>query len=157
MNPAPDSQRQSTSDSGGVAARLARAREQLDRRGRVAVTAARERLGAFGAVQRERLRHTVDREREVVRRAGHETALLVQPQRLRDGGLALLATGLHAGGQLLERWARKADKATACDAGETAGPGTLTCLTCGRVIHLAERAAAPPCPECLATRFRKSY
>jgi hypothetical protein len=81
----------------------------------------------------------------------------LHPERLRDGTLAVLGSAFRAGGDLLQSWSRWANEAVVYEAGETASAGTLTCLNCGRVIHLAKTSPVPLCPDCLATRFRKTF
>lgn len=81
----------------------------------------------------------------------------LDPERLRDGTLAALGSAFRAGGELLQSWSRWANDAVVYEAGETASAGTLTCLNCGRVIHLTKTAPVTPCPDCLAARFRKTF
>lgn len=108
---------------------------------------------AFKRYLRRDLRHLADEAQRLGRAAQHR----LHPQRLRDGSLAALAEGLQAGGAMLQSWAQRANEAVIYEAGEITSAGTLTCLNCGRVIHLDRSAHVPPCPDCLAARFRKSY
>lgn len=81
----------------------------------------------------------------------------VHPERLRDGRLARLGTAFRAGGEWLLSWSRWAHEAVLYEAGERDSAGTLTCLNCGHVIHLTKASPVPPCPDCLAARFRKTF
>ncbi|RFA30269.1 hypothetical protein CAI21_06535 [Alkalilimnicola ehrlichii] len=37
--------------------------------------------------------------------------------------------------------------------GEIAGPGSLSCLNCGKEIHFSQTGHIPPCPSCHHSRF----
>ncbi len=39
--------------------------------------------------------------------------------------------------------------------GETTGPGTLTCVTCGKSMSFHQPGRVPPCPSCHATIFKR--
>ncbi len=39
--------------------------------------------------------------------------------------------------------------------GEVTSPGTLSCESCGKVIHFHATGHIPPCPACHKTRFRR--
>jgi len=137
-----------------------------------AMEKARSRLsgaGEFGVAQGERFKTWLRRDlglhleeqarqaREFGREVGHEAAEKLNPARLRDGTLASLATLLRSGGETLQAWSQKADAAVVYVSGEITSAGTLTCLSCGHVVHLEHTAHIAPCPACLGTRFRKSF
>jgi len=137
-----------------------------------AMETSREKLGAageFSAAQGERFKEWLRRDlgphveeqarqaREFGREFGHEAGQRLHPERLRDGTLATLATLLRSGGAALQEWSAKADEAVIYECGQITIPGTLTCLSCGHVIHLDSTAHVAPCPACMGTRFRKSY
>ena len=130
-------------------------------RGREALEAAMESVragltaaGEFSAAQGEEFKRYLRRD---YHHLAEQARQRLDPERLRDGALAALATALQAGGEMLQSWSRKADAAVIYEAGELTSAGTLTCVNCGRVIHLTKTSHVPPCPECLAARFRKSY
>ena len=147
-----------------VAERLAEGRS----RGRAAFAAAMETVrtmltaaGGIGAARGEVFKHYLRRDfrhtADDARLLGRAAKQRLHPARLRDGALAVLAEGLKAGAEVLQSWSRQADAAIVYEAGEISSAGTLTCLNCGRAIHLTRTAPVPPCPDCLAARFRKSY
>lgn len=39
--------------------------------------------------------------------------------------------------------------------GEVTGPGTLTCVNCGKELHFRKPGHIPPCPKCKGTVFRR--
>lgn len=128
----------------------------------------RERLaaaGEFSAGQGERFKEFLrrdlglhlDEQARQARQLGREAGQHLQPERLRDGMLATLATLLRSGGEMLQEWSHKADQAVIYESGEITSAGTLTCLNCGHVVRLERTAHVVPCPQCLGTRFRKSY
>ncbi|MBI3140297.1 MAG: hypothetical protein HYZ19_00365 [Rhodocyclales bacterium] len=130
----------------------------------MAMDAVRARMaaaGEFTAEQGERFKRYLMRDlahaQEQSRRIGREAAERVHPERLRAGALAALSGLLHAAGETLEAWSRKADQAILYEAGEITSAGTLTCVQCGRVLHLKKTGHVPPCPDCFGARFRKSY
>lgn len=121
--------------------------------------------GEFSAGQGERFKEFLRRDlgphleeqAQAARQFGREAGQHLQPERLRDGLLATLATVLRSGGETLQEWSHKADQAVIYESGEITSAGTLTCLNCGHAIHLDKTAHVAPCPVCLGTRFRKSY
>ncbi|MBI2277835.1 MAG: hypothetical protein HYU74_10825 [Dechloromonas sp.] len=128
----------------------------------------RERLaaaGEFSAGQGERFKEFLrrdlgthlDKQAQMARQFSREAGQHLQPERLRDGMLATLATMLRSGGETLQEWSHKANEAVIYESGEITSAGSLTCLNCGHAIHLDKTAHVAPCPACLGTRFRKSY
>lgn len=133
-----------------------------------ALETSREKLGAageFSAAQGERFKEWlrrdlgphVEEQARQARQLGEEAGQRLNPQRLRDGTLATLATLLRSGGAALQEWSHKADAAVIYECGQITSAGTLTCLSCGHVVHLDKTAHVAPCPACMGTRFRKSY
>jgi len=39
--------------------------------------------------------------------------------------------------------------------GEITGPGALTCISCGKVLHFHKTSRIPPCPKCHSTIFKR--
>ena len=121
--------------------------------------------GEFSAGEGERFKEFLrrdlgphlDEQMRQARQFGHEAGQLLQPERLRDGMLATLATLLRSGSEMLHEWSHKADLAIIFKSGEITSAGTLTCLNCDHVIRLEQTAHVTPCPLCHGTRFRKSY
>lgn len=121
--------------------------------------------GEFSAGQGERFKEFLRRDlaphfeaqARQARQFGLEARQHLQPERLRDGMLATLASLLRGGGEMLQEWSNKADQAIIYESGEITSAGTLTCLNCAHVIRLERTAHVAPCPLCLGTRFRKSY
>ncbi len=44
-------------------------------------------------------------------------------------------------------------EATEYRTGEITGPGTLTCMDCGEVLHFHQAGHIPPCPKCRGSYF----
>lgn len=55
----------------------------------------------------------------------------------------------------LAQWAESARLMSLYQAGEIAGPGTLTCDQCGAEINLAKAGRIPACADCGGTLFRR--
>lgn len=121
--------------------------------------------GEFSAEQGERFKEflrrdlgpQVEAQAQRARQFGREAGQRLQPERLRDGMLATLATLLQSGSETLHEWSHRADEAVIYESGEITSAGTLTCLNCGQLIHLDRTVHVAPCPACMGTRFRKSY
>lgn len=147
-----------------VAALLVNGRERSAEAFEEAMETARAKLtaaGEFSTAQGEEFKRFLRRDfghlSEEARVLGNEAKQRLDPERLRDGALAALASALQAGGETLQAWSRKADEAIIYSTGEITSSGTLTCLTCGNSLQLKETGHVPTCPACLSERFRKSY
>ena len=137
----------------GFEAAMEKSREQLAAAGEFSA-AQGERFKAF---LRRDLGPHFEEQAQLARQFGREAGQRLQPERLRDGMLATLATLLRSGGETLQEWSQKADQAVIYESGEITSAGTLTCLNCGHASHLGQTTHIAPCPACLGTRFRKSY
>lgn len=55
----------------------------------------------------------------------------------------------------LREWADRANAASLYHTGEITGPGTLTCVNCGKEIHFKKTGHIPPCAKCKGTSFQR--
>lgn len=56
----------------------------------------------------------------------------------------------------LRELADRARQASLYHTGEITGPGTLSCMACGKHLHFHKTGHIPPCPECRATEFQRA-
>jgi len=56
----------------------------------------------------------------------------------------------------LDALAEQARRASMYHTGEVTGPGTLTCVSCGKDIHFHKTGHIPPCAECHGTEYRRT-
>jgi len=55
----------------------------------------------------------------------------------------------------LEEIRTKAEQATHWHTGEITGIGTLSCQSCGELLHFKKTGHIPPCPKCHKTEFNR--
>jgi hypothetical protein len=117
--------------------------------------------GEFGRDQGRRLQAFLRRDlvatREHVAQMSQTLKETLEPQRVTSGIQSTLAHILDALGDALKDLASKAEEQLTYRTGELSSPGTLTCNSCGKRIHMTSTGRVPPCGKCHSTEFRKSY
>jgi isocitrate dehydrogenase len=120
-----------------------------------------EAAGEFSAEQGEAFKRFLRRDLEQtgidMQRLGKEAKVSLHPARVSAGALSSLAKILGATGGLLTGLSEKAEHALTYQSGEITMAGTLTCTTCGKVVHLGKTSVVPVCEGCQGTTFRKGY
>jgi isocitrate dehydrogenase len=120
-----------------------------------------EAAGEFSAEQGEAFKRFLRRDLEQtgadMQRLGKEAKVSLHPARVSAGALSSLAKILGATGDMLTSLSEKAEHALAYQSGEITMAGTLTCSTCGNVVHLGKTSVVPVCSKCQGTTFRKGY
>jgi len=120
-----------------------------------------EAAGAFSAEQGEAFKRFLRRDLEQtgveMQRLGKEAKVSLHPARVSAGALSSLAKVLSAAGSMLTSLSEKAENALVYQSGEITMAGSLTCSTCGNVIHLVKTSVVPACGKCQGTTFRKGY
>jgi isocitrate dehydrogenase len=126
-----------------------------------AMEKARQQLtsaGAFSEEQGKNLKTFLENDfaqmAEYVRK---EARLRLSPSRVGVGALSSLSALLSVAGSAISSMAERAEKAISCRSGEITSAGTLTCLSCNHEMHFKKTGRVPPCQQCHATEFRKSY
>lgn len=125
-----------------------------------AIDKAKEELAAaneFSHEQGERLKNFLRRDLKATREHAAELKEGLQPQRV-AGGIQSVLAGIFAKlGDLFQDWADKVEERLSYRTGEVCSPGTLTCDECENEVHMTATGRVPPCPNCHATEFRRSY
>ena len=120
-----------------------------------------EAAGGFSAEQGEAFKRFLRRDLEQtgvdMQRLGKEAKVSLHPARVSAGALSSLAKVLSATGSMLTSLSEKAEHALTYQSGEITMAGTLTCSTCGKVVHLGKTSVVPVCDKCQGTTFRKGY
>lgn len=81
----------------------------------------------------------------------------VEPHRVVAGVQNGLSRLLRTAADVLTELAGKSEQVLEFKTGEVTSPGTLTCKSCGKVMHFKSTVRIPPCSACHKTVFRKSY
>ncbi len=127
----------------------------------VAMEKARQQLtaaGAFSEAQGKNLKAFMERDlSQMADSMRDEAKEKLNPSRVSAGALASLSSLLNMAGSALSSVAEKTQKAISCRSGEVTSAGTLTCVACEHELHFKKTGRVPPCPNCHATKFRKSY
>jgi hypothetical protein len=76
---------------------------------------------------------------------------------IEDNFFSLFSNMVDNTRESLQQFAQQAQEATVWYTGETMGAGTLRCQQCGEILHFAQTACIPPCPNCQATTFDKQW
>ena len=120
-----------------------------------------EAAGSFSAEQGEAFKRFLRRDFEQterdMQRLGKEAKVGLHPARVSAGALSSLSKVLSAAGNMLSSLSEKTEHALTYQSGEITMAGTLTCSTCGKVVHLRETSVVPVCANCQGTTFRKGY
>lgn len=120
-----------------------------------------EAAGSFSVEQGESfkrfLRRDIEQARIDMQHLGHETKVSLHPARVSAGALSSLAKVLGAAGSMLTNLSEKAEHALTYQSGEITMAGTLTCSSCGKVVHLGKTSVVPVCEGCQGNTFRKGY
>jgi isocitrate dehydrogenase len=126
-----------------------------------AMEKARQQLTAAGAFSEEQGRNLkAFLENDFAQMAAsvrEETRLRLNPSRVGAGALSSLSALLSVTGSAISNMAKRTEKAISCRSGEITSAGTLTCLSCHHDMHFKKTGRVPPCQQCHATEFRKSY
>jgi len=143
---------------------LETAREKTPKTVDEALEKAKEDMIAAGEFSREQgrrlqafLRRDLEATREHVAQMSQTLKETLEPQRVASGIQSTLAHILDALGGALKDFASKAEERLTYRTGELSSPGTLTCSSCGKRIHMTSTGRVPPCAKCHSTEFRKSY
>jgi hypothetical protein len=56
----------------------------------------------------------------------------------------------------LAKFSQRAGEASLYHTGEITGPGTLTCIACGKELHFKKTGHIPPCSGCKGTEFQRT-
>ncbi|MDQ6991857.1 MAG: NADP-dependent isocitrate dehydrogenase [Mariprofundus sp.] len=126
-----------------------------------AMEKAREQLtvaGAFSEEQGKNLKSFLEHDfSQMAQSMRDEAKEKFNPSRMSAGAMASLSTLLNAAGNALNSVAERTKKSTYCRSGEITSAGRLTCTGCGHELQFKKTARVPPCPNCHATEFQKSY
>jgi polyhydroxyalkanoate synthesis regulator phasin len=139
---------------------LAGGRKTLDE----ALKKASEELTAGGEYSREQaerissnLRRDLTEVGKKAKQARDAVLEAVEPHRVVAGVQSGLSKLLATAADLLSGLAGKSEGVLEFKTGEITSPGTLTCKSCGKEMHLKATGQIPPCSQCHETVFRKSY
>jgi isocitrate dehydrogenase len=126
-----------------------------------AMEKARQQLtsaGAFSEEQGKNLKAFLENDfAQIAEDARKEARIRLNPSRVGAGALSSLSALLGVAGSAMSNIAERAEKAISCRSGEITSAGTLTCLACDHEMHFKKTGRVPPCSNCHATEFRKSY
>ncbi len=127
----------------------------------IAMEKAREQLtaaGAFSEEQGKNLKKFLERDlSQMADSMRDEAREKLNPSRVSAGAMASLSSLLNMAGSALSSAAEKTRQSISCRSGEITSAGTLTCTACEHELHFKKTGRVPPCPNCHATKFRKSY
>lgn len=85
------------------------------------------------------------------------TKQTLNPSRLSAGALSSLVALLETSGHALQSLGNKAKEILTYKTGEMTSAGTLHCNACQHTLVMTKTGHVPPCPNCNATEFTKSY
>ncbi|MDQ6998109.1 MAG: NADP-dependent isocitrate dehydrogenase [Mariprofundus sp.] len=127
----------------------------------IAMEKARKQLtaaGAFSEEQGQNLKTFLERDlSQMAETMRDEAKEKLNPARVGAGAMSSLSALLNMAGSRFASIAEKTKEAISCRSGEITSAGTLTCVSCDHELHFKKTGRVPPCPNCHATTFRKSY
>ncbi|WP_320819370.1 zinc ribbon-containing protein [Thalassolituus sp.] len=129
-----------------------------------ALEASRSQLvtaGTFTAEQSHDFKRYMARDLEQTinefQQLGAATKQSLSPSRIGSGALSSLVAILEVSGNALQSLGDKAKAKLTYKTGEITSAGTLHCNACHHALTVTTTGHIPPCPECEATEFTKSY